>query len=105
MARHATTNYGCVDLELINELYAVEYQEKISGHRRLLMRPVTQVVSAAPSNTGVHVDLHDRMFGESSSAEYTAVVCATGFRSIGVSDVLAGWDVAPERIGWPATTD
>jgi len=98
MARHATTNYGCVDLDLINELYAVEYQEKISGHRRLLMRPVTRVISVAPSNTGVHVKLHDRMSGELSSAEYTTVVCATGFRSIGVSDVLAGWDVEPERM-------
>ncbi len=98
MARHATTNYGCVDLELINELYATEYQEKVSGHRRLLMRPVTEVAAAEPSATGVRVELHDRMSGESLAAEYTAVVCATGFRSVGVTDVLAGWDVAPERM-------
>lgn len=99
MTRHATTNYGCVDLELINELFAVEYQEKVTGRRRLVMRPATAVVSAAPSDTGVRVDLHDRLAGVTDTADYTAVVCATGFRSIGVSDVLAGWDVAPERLG------
>ncbi|BDH59211.1 lysine N(6)-hydroxylase/L-ornithine N(5)-oxygenase family protein [Tsukamurella sp. PLM1] len=98
MARHATTNYGCVDLELINELYAVEYQEKVTGNRRLLMRPVTEVRAAAPSNTGVRVELHDRMSERTTTAEYTAVVCATGFRSIGVSDVVSDWGVAPERI-------
>ncbi|CAM3890636.1 lysine N(6)-hydroxylase/L-ornithine N(5)-oxygenase family protein [Tsukamurella strandjordii] len=98
MTRHATTNYGCVDLELINELYAVEYQEKVSGHRRLLMRPATVVTSAVASDTGVRVTLRDRIADVTTGQDYSAVVCATGFRSIGVSDVLAGWDVAPERM-------
>ncbi|MET9325463.1 SidA/IucD/PvdA family monooxygenase [Tsukamurella sp. NPDC003166] len=99
MTRHATTNYGCVDLELINELYAVEYQEKVSGHRRLVMRPATVVTSAVTFETGVRVTLRDRIADATSGQDYSAVVCATGFRSIGVSDVLAGWDVAPERLG------
>lgn len=98
MTRHATTNYGCVDLELINELYAAEYQEKVTGNRRLRMRPATVVTSATASDDGVRVELHDRMTKESATEDYTAVVCATGFRSIGVSDLLAGWGVAPERM-------
>lgn len=96
MERHATTNYGCVDLELINELYAVEYQEKVTGRRRLRFRPATTVTSAVPSDAGVRVTLHDRMSGARTAADYTAVVCATGFRSTGVSEVLAGWGLSPD---------
>lgn len=95
MKRHATTNYGCVDLELINELYAIEYQEKVTGNRRLRFRPVTTITSATPSAEGVRVTLYDRMSGLRSADDYTAVVCATGFRSLGVTEVLPG--VEPER--------
>lgn len=95
MTRHATTNYGCVDLELINELYAVEYQEKVTGNRRLRFRPVTTVTSATTSAEGVRVTMYDRMSAERTAADYTAVVCATGFRSLGVTEVLPG--IAPDR--------
>ncbi|GAB3129887.1 SidA/IucD/PvdA family monooxygenase [Tsukamurella serpentis] len=98
MIRHATTNYGCVDIELINELFAVEYQEKVTGRRRLLMRPATEICAVTPAQSGVRVELHDRLSGVRHTQEYTAVVCATGFRSIGVSDVLSGWDIDPERM-------
>ncbi|GAA1083425.1 lysine N(6)-hydroxylase/L-ornithine N(5)-oxygenase family protein [Tsukamurella strandjordii] len=91
MKRHATTNYGCVDLELINELYAIEYQEKVTGNRRLRFRPVTTVSDAVPSADGMRVTLVDRMTGAQSVEDYTAVVCATGFRSVGVSEVLPEW--------------
>ncbi|WP_019202096.1 lysine N(6)-hydroxylase/L-ornithine N(5)-oxygenase family protein [Tsukamurella sp. 1534] len=97
MERHATTNYGCVDLELINELYAAEYQEKVTGRRRLRFRPATTITSAITADDGITVALHDRLSGAESTERYTAVVCATGFRSTGVSEVLSGWDVDADR--------
>ncbi|KXO90164.1 hypothetical protein AXK57_08780 [Tsukamurella pulmonis] len=97
MQRHATTNYGCVDLELINELYAAEYQEKVTGRRRLRFRPATSVRSAITADDAITVALHDRLADAESVERYTAVVCATGFRSTGVSEVLSGWGLTPER--------
>ncbi len=90
IARHRSTNYSCVDLELINELYAIEYQEKVQGPRRLVFRPGTEVLEAVESDAAVSVTLHDRIKGQAENLRYDAVVCATGFTSDGVSGLLRG---------------
>lgn len=93
MVRHSTTNYACVDLELINELYAIEYQEKVVGRRRLHMHPATRIVDARPGPDDVAVTMRSRLNGRDESHRYTAVVCATGFESAGAGDLLERWGV------------
>ncbi|WP_234399361.1 lysine N(6)-hydroxylase/L-ornithine N(5)-oxygenase family protein [Psychromicrobium lacuslunae] len=88
--RHRSTNYSCVDLELINELYAIEYRERVQGPRRLIFRPGTEVLEAVESDAAVSVTLHDRIKGQAENQRYDAVVCATGFNSQGVSGLLRG---------------
>ncbi|MDF0531184.1 SidA/IucD/PvdA family monooxygenase [Tsukamurella sp. 8F] len=98
MDRHRTTNYGCVDLELIQELYAIEYTEKVRGRRRLWMHPVTEVIAAREDGNGVDVSVRERLTGEVWTRRYAAVVCATGFRSVGASEVLAHWRIADNSV-------
>ncbi|WP_026918302.1 lysine N(6)-hydroxylase/L-ornithine N(5)-oxygenase family protein [Gordonia shandongensis] len=88
MMRHSTTNYACVDLDLINELYAIEYREKVVGRRRLYMLPATAVLDACADEDGVAVTLRSRLTGVLDERRYTAVVCATGFESVGAEKLL-----------------
>ncbi|MFI5781906.1 lysine N(6)-hydroxylase/L-ornithine N(5)-oxygenase family protein [Nocardia sp. NPDC051570] len=89
LTRHRTTNYSCVDLDLIKELYAIEYSEAVTGRRRLVIRPATEVVSARTTDGSadgpIDVTVRDRMTGTTTTATYDVVICATGFTSSGLS--------------------
>lgn len=87
IARHRTTNYSCVDKALLDLLNAIDYRERVTGHRRLVLRRATAVTSATDTATGVRVGLIDRLTNEASTGRYDAVVCATGFRSAGLDGI------------------
>ncbi|MBO3143521.1 SidA/IucD/PvdA family monooxygenase [Dermatophilus congolensis] len=92
--RHRYTNYACVDESLIVDLYNREYREQVTGEHRLNFHRATRVMHARLAEDGrVEVILRNRIDGTEHTTHVDAVVCATGFRSRGLSGL------APSLIG------
>lgn len=85
---HRSTNYSCVDLDLIRELYRREYAEHVDGERRLFMRGASRVVSAEEHPDAVRVAVENLLTGEVEETAVDAVVYATGFTPTNLSDLL-----------------
>ncbi|MGW8391852.1 SidA/IucD/PvdA family monooxygenase [Pseudoduganella sp. HUAS MS19] len=73
------TNYACPDLELIEQIFKVLYQQKVKGeeHHRFLRRHEVQAVQV--SDKAIELRLHDVNAGREFVAQYDAVVLATGY--------------------------
>lgn len=73
------TNYAAPDLALINKIFNVFYQQRITDddRRRFLRRH--EVTSARSSPEGIHMTLLDLNAQQESSATYDAVILATGY--------------------------
>jgi L-ornithine N5-monooxygenase len=76
---HRATNYSCVDLPLIEELYTREYAERVAGKRRLFFRGASSVQSAVEHETGVRVTIEHHPTRVVEVLDCDAVVYATGF--------------------------
>lgn len=76
---HRSTNYSCVDIELINELYATEYQERVRGERRLFMRRASEISGVRESEDGIEVSVYSALDGLTDTLMCDALVLATGF--------------------------
>ncbi|SHN31579.1 lysine N(6)-hydroxylase/L-ornithine N(5)-oxygenase family protein [Rhizobacter sp. OV335] len=79
LAEFRHTNYACADLDLIRQMFAVFYEQRVSGdeRHRFLRRHEIQSVRAAPD--GIHLNLLDVNASRESSQRYDAVVLATGY--------------------------
>jgi L-ornithine N5-oxygenase len=73
------TNYACPDLELIEQIFKVLYEQKVKGqqHHRFLRRHEVQGVQAR-SDT-IELRLRDINAEREVTAHYDAVVLATGY--------------------------
>jgi L-ornithine N5-monooxygenase len=73
------TNYACPDLALIQQIFKVFYDQRVSGNtrHRLLRRHEVQSVRAAAD--GVHLNVRDVNASRESSHCYDAVLLATGY--------------------------
>ena len=80
MDYHRNTNYSVVDLDLIEELYARVYQEKVHGKQRLRMMNATRVVDVAARRDGVEVAVQHLPTGERAVLDSDLLVYATGCR-------------------------
>jgi L-ornithine N5-oxygenase len=87
-AYHANTNYSVVDGELIEELYARRYQEKVLGKERLRMLNVSRLVDATETNDGVRATIELLTSGEKVALDADLLVCATGYRPADPSPLL-----------------
>jgi L-ornithine N5-monooxygenase len=96
LARHRTTNYGCVDPDLLAWLHETEYDEILRGHRRMHFRRATRIGDAALSPEGVDLRITELLTSTSSSERFDAVVCATGFRSEMPRHLLGGFSAGRE---------
>ncbi|MGC0362296.1 L-ornithine N5-oxygenase [Rhodococcus sp. 27YEA15] len=76
---HRSTNYSVVDIELINRLYATEYQEMVRGSRRLFMRRASEITSAVETDTGIELSVRSRLDGLTDMLSCDALILATGF--------------------------
>lgn len=94
MELHRSTNYSVVDLELINELYATEYQEMVRGPRRLFMRRASEIVEAKETENGIEVGVHSTIDGLTDTLTCDAVILATGFTPTPLGTILG--DLAPD---------
>ncbi|MBK0868147.1 lysine N(6)-hydroxylase/L-ornithine N(5)-oxygenase family protein [Saccharopolyspora sp. HNM0986] len=78
MDYHRNTNYSVVDLELIEQLYARVYQEKVQGKERLRMLNASRVVDVEEGADGVAVTVEFMPTGERMVLDSDVLVYATG---------------------------
>lgn len=85
---HRATNYSCVDLPLIETLYAREYAERVAGRRRLYFHGASGVVAANEDDAGVRVVVEHHPTRAVETLECDAVVYATGFAPMSLPAIL-----------------
>ena len=85
---HRATNYSCVDLPLIEALYAREYAERVAGNRRLYFHGASGIQSATEDDGGVHVVVEHHPTKAVETLDCDAVVYATGFAPMSLPDIL-----------------
>ncbi|QRY64656.1 lysine N(6)-hydroxylase/L-ornithine N(5)-oxygenase family protein [Gordonia sp. PDNC005] len=85
---HRSTNYSCVDLDLIRELYRREYAEHVDGDRRLFMRGASKLVGSDETDDDVQVTIENLLTGDAETMAVDAVVYATGFTPTDLSSLL-----------------
>ncbi|WP_104198178.1 lysine N(6)-hydroxylase/L-ornithine N(5)-oxygenase family protein [Cryobacterium sp. M15] len=86
--RHRTTNYGCVDPDLIHWLYETEYAGKVDGTTRLEFRRASQILGASAHGNTVSLRVDQRMSNSQSVEEFDGVICATGFAAVTPTHLL-----------------
>ncbi|MDN6887911.1 lysine N(6)-hydroxylase/L-ornithine N(5)-oxygenase family protein [Variovorax sp. CAN2819] len=82
------TNYAVADLDLIQQIYKVFYDQKVARGTRLRMLRQHEVRSVRASADGVHLALLDRDLQRESTVRYDAVVLATGYARDQHKDLL-----------------
>jgi L-ornithine N5-monooxygenase len=85
---HRATNYSCVDLPLIEALYAREYAERVAGRRRLYFHGASGVLSATEDEAGVRVVVEHHPTKTVETLDCDAVVYATGFVPMSLPEIL-----------------
>lgn len=83
------TNYACPDLELIERIFKVFYEQRVAnGDRHRFLRRY-EVHGVGVSDSGIRLTLMDLNSGQESSACYDAVVLATGYERDAHKTLLA----------------
>ncbi|CAG2157973.1 lysine N(6)-hydroxylase/L-ornithine N(5)-oxygenase family protein [Cupriavidus numazuensis] len=96
------TNYACPDLELIEAIFKVFYEQRVRGDMRHRFLRRHEVRGARAGANGIELDLHDLNAARGFSERYDMVVLATGYereRHRAMLDPLAPWlgDFAVDR--------
>jgi len=73
------TNYASPDLDLIQQIFKVIYEQKVKAQTRHRILPRHEIREVRADEDGVHLTLHDLNGGQSSTVRYDAVVLATGY--------------------------
>jgi len=73
------TNYACPDLELIEEIFKVFYEQKVTGDQRHRFLRRHEVMNANADDAGVNIGLHDLNEARRFRNSYDLVVLATGY--------------------------
>ncbi len=74
------TNYAAPDLVLIEQIFNVFYQQKVTGSRRHRFLRRHEVASVRSLPDSVEIVLRDLNVGQEHVATYDAVILATGYR-------------------------
>jgi L-ornithine N5-oxygenase len=82
------TNYAVADLDLIQQIFKVFYDQKVARGNRLRMLRQHDVRAVRAASDGVHLQLFDQDAGRESSVRYDAVVLATGYMREQHKDLL-----------------
>ncbi|MBR0645957.1 lysine N(6)-hydroxylase/L-ornithine N(5)-oxygenase family protein [Plastoroseomonas hellenica] len=85
-----STNYAVVDAALIERLYAILYQQTVTGRRHLALCPRREVCAAAPGPQGIVLDIRNLTTGGAEATCYDAVILATGYERNLRHTMLAG---------------
>ncbi|MDA8456546.1 lysine N(6)-hydroxylase/L-ornithine N(5)-oxygenase family protein [Acidovorax sp. GBBC 3334] len=79
LREYAGTNYAVADLELIQQIYKVLYEQRVAGSQRLRMLRQHEVRATRADASGVFLTFFDADRGEEQTVRYDAVVLATGY--------------------------
>jgi lysine/ornithine N-monooxygenase len=79
LAYHRSTNYSAVDPEMIDDLYAREYAERVAGRRRLFIENASQVTATQQHSDGVRVTIAHLVDHSQETLDCDAVIYATGY--------------------------
>ncbi|GGQ63096.1 lysine N(6)-hydroxylase/L-ornithine N(5)-oxygenase family protein [Couchioplanes azureus] len=90
MAYHGNTNYAVVDMDLIEDLYARLYREKVLGAERLRIFNTARLAQLSETPTGVRTVVESLVTGEQTELDADAVVFATGYRAADPLRLLPG---------------
>lgn len=80
MQEYKSTNYSAPDLALIEQIYNVFYQQKVTGEQRHRFRRRHEVTHAESTADGVRLDITELDSGATETVNFDAVVLATGYR-------------------------
>ncbi|MFD1830222.1 lysine N(6)-hydroxylase/L-ornithine N(5)-oxygenase family protein [Streptomyces desertarenae] len=92
MGYHRNTNYSVVDMDLIEELYRTEYQEKVRGQRRLRILRTSRVTDVHDGPDRAVVRVQDLTTATAKELHADAVVFATGYRPFNPAALLGEAD-------------
>ncbi|MFF0451332.1 lysine N(6)-hydroxylase/L-ornithine N(5)-oxygenase family protein [Streptomyces sp. NPDC004609] len=79
MDYHGNTNYSVVDIDLIDDLYRLMYQEKVLGTERLRFLNVSRLTDVTETADGVRATVTSLVTGEETPLDADVVVFATGY--------------------------
>jgi L-ornithine N5-oxygenase len=74
------TNYGVIDIEVINDLYRSAYQDEVKGEQRLFVHRFSKLVSAEQNGDGVKVTTQEHCGGKAQVLRCDGLVLATGYK-------------------------
>jgi L-ornithine N5-oxygenase len=84
------TNYGVVDLDLIERIYTVLYEQEVAGVSPHHVLPLSQIVQASRADAGVFLTRQGVIHGAQERTSYDAIILATGYSRDDLSGVLSG---------------
>lgn len=73
------TNYAAPDLELVQQMFKILYEQRVSGEERVRFLRRHDVRSVRAAADGIHLTLLDLNAQRESTVRYDAVVLATGY--------------------------
>lgn len=76
------TNYGVVDVDLLQKLYQIAYVDEVKGCRRLVIHPESWLTQLEEVDEGVVASFEDRFSGEPSEFQFDGAVLATGYERV-----------------------
>jgi L-ornithine N5-oxygenase len=91
-AYHRNTNYSVVDLELIEQLYKIAYQEKVCAFQRLRLFNASEVEEFCDDDGELRVTVRSLLSGERTCLVADKLIFATGYRPCSPSRFLGEID-------------
>lgn len=85
---HRSTNYSAVDPQLLDDLYAREYSERVAGVRRLYMHNASEVTGTQEFPDGVRVTITNLANHARQTLDCDAVIYATGYAPLNLGHFL-----------------
>jgi len=86
---YAHTNYAVADMDLIQQIFKVFYEQRVVGAQRLRMLRRHEVIAARADASGVYLTLRDGASEHERAERYDAAVLATGYERAMHRQVLA----------------
>ena len=73
------TNYAVADLDLIQQIFKMFYEQKVRGENRMRFLRRHDIHAVHATADGIHLTMSDQNTGRESTSRYDAVVLATGY--------------------------
>jgi L-ornithine N5-monooxygenase len=73
------TNYAVVDTDLLDQLYRLLYQQRVTGSVGIKLHPRSEITNVSAAPDGIDIATVDRFGGRSHRGSYDAVILATGY--------------------------